>query len=44
VRTPTWYLNFYLRRRWLDQTISASPLVARAQQDSGLLALSYRFK
>jgi outer membrane protein len=42
--TPTWYLNFYLRRRWLDQTISASPLVARAQQDSGLLALSYRFK
>ena len=42
--TPTWYLNFYLRRRWLDKTISASPLVASAQQDSGLLALSYRFK
>ncbi len=42
--TPTWYLNFYLRRRWLDKTISASPLVTRAQQDSGLLALSYRFK
>jgi outer membrane protein len=42
--TPTWYLNFYLRRRWLDQSISASPLVLRGQQDSGLLALSYRFK
>ena len=41
---PTWYLNFYLRRRWFDQSISASPLVARGQQDSGLLALSYRFK
>ena len=41
---PTWYLNFYLRRRWLDKSISASPLVTRAQQDSGLAALSYRFK
>ena len=42
--TPTWYLNFYLRRRWLDKSITASPLVARAQQSSGLLALSYRFR
>ena len=42
--TPTWYLNVDLRRRWLDPAISASPLVARAQQDSGLMALSYRFK
>jgi outer membrane protein len=42
--TPDWYLNFYLRRRRLDRAISASPLVTRSTQDSGLLALSYRFK
>jgi outer membrane protein len=39
-----WVLTLQWRRRWLDRAITQSPLVRDHQQDSGLLALSYRFK
>ena len=42
--TDEYHLNFYLRRRWLDSAIHASPLVKRRHLDTGFVALSYRFK
>ncbi|MFZ6646178.1 MipA/OmpV family protein [Undibacterium sp. TJN25] len=39
-----WYVNANLRRTWLNNTISASPLVARHASNSALLSLSYRFE
>ena len=42
--TDEYHLNFYLRRRWLDSAIHASPLVKRKHLDTGFVALSYSFK
>lgn len=39
-----WVLNMQLRRKWLDSAVYGSPLVSRKTQDTGFLALSYRFK
>ena len=39
-----WVVNMQLRRRWLDSSVYNSPLVSRKTQDTGLIALSYRFK
>jgi len=42
--TGEYYINFHLRRRWLDSSIHASPIVNQKFQDTGYVALSYRFK
>lgn len=42
--TDEYYVNFYLRRRWLANSIHASPIVNQKFQDTGYIALSYRFK
>ncbi|WP_296002331.1 MipA/OmpV family protein [Rugamonas sp.] len=39
-----WYVNANLRRTWLGGSVGASALVARHTADTGLVALSYRFK
>jgi MipA family protein len=40
----SWVINMQLRRKWLDSAVYNSPLVSRKTQDTGLIALSYRFK
>ena len=42
--TDGYYVNFYLRRRWLPGSIHDSPIVNQKFQDTGYVALSYRFK
>lgn len=42
--TENWVVNMQLRRRWLDSTVTNSPLVVRKTQDTGYIGLSYRFK
>ena len=42
--TEEYHLNFYLRRKWLGQSIQSSPIVSRSSMDTGFIALSYRFK
>ena len=42
--TENWVINLQLRRKWLDSAVTSSPLVARKSQDTGYVALSYRFK
>lgn len=39
-----WILSLQLRRKWLDSAVYNSPLVSRKTQDTGFVALSYRFK
>lgn len=39
-----WVLNMQVRRKWLDSAVYNSPLVKSKTQDSGFIALSYRFK
>jgi outer membrane scaffolding protein for murein synthesis (MipA/OmpV family) len=39
----SWYANAYYRRSFLDDEVSASPLVTRKAWNSALLAVSYRF-
>jgi len=39
-----WYVDANMRRTWLDASIGRSPLVRRHAADTGLVALSYRFK
>jgi len=38
-----WYADAYYRRTFLDDNVSASPLVTRKAWNSALLAVSYRF-
>lgn len=35
-------LGFYLRRRWLDSSITASPLVDKRHQDTAFIAVTYK--
>ena len=42
--TENWVINMQLRRKWLDSAVTNSPLVTRKSQDTGYVALSYRFK
>lgn len=42
--TRKFYLNFYLRRDWLGNTIQSSPIVGKNAMDTGFIALSYRFQ
>ena len=39
-----WVLSLQVRRKWLDSAVHNSPLVSRKTQDTGFVALSYRFK
>jgi MipA family protein len=39
-----WVINMQLRRKWIDSAVYDSPLVSRRTQDTGLIALSYRFQ
>lgn len=39
-----WAINMQMRRKWLDSAVSDSPLVRGKTQNSGFIALSYRFK
>jgi MipA family protein len=39
-----WVLSLQLRRKWLAAAVHNSPLVNRKTQDTGFIALSYRFK
>ncbi len=40
----SWVVNMQLRQKWLDSSITNSPLVSRKGQSSGYIGLSYRFK
>jgi len=42
--TEEWHLNFYLRHRWLANSINGSPVVDRKGMDTAFIAVSYRFK
>ena len=42
--TQPWVLNLQLRRKWMDASVTNSPLVNRKTLDSAYVALSYRFK
>jgi outer membrane protein len=42
--TGPWVINMQFRRKFLDSAVYSSPLVSRKTQDTGLIALSYRFK
>lgn len=42
--TGPWVINMQFRRKFLDSAVYNSPLVSRKTQDTGLIALSYRFK
>ena len=42
--TENWVVNMQLRRKWLDSSVTNSPLVVRQTQDMGYVGLSYRFK
>ena len=42
--TENWIVNMQLRRKWLDSSVTNSPLVVRKTQDMGYIGLSYRFK
>jgi outer membrane protein len=33
-----------VRRRWMDSSVRNSPLVSRRTQDTGYIAVSYRFR
>jgi MipA family protein len=39
-----WVLTMQLRRKWLDSSVRNSPLVGRRTQDTGFIAVSYRFR
>ena len=39
-----WTLTMQLRRKWLDSSVRNSPLVSRRTQDTGFIAVSYRFR
>ena len=39
-----WMLSMQFRRKWLDAAVRNSPVVSRSAQDTGFVALSYRFK
>lgn len=38
------FLNLYWRHKWLDSSITNSPIVEKSAADTGFVALSYRFK
>jgi MipA family protein len=42
--SEAWVLNLQLRHRWLGSNVYNSPLVSRKTQDTGFVAVSYRFK
>ena len=42
--TPSWVINLQLRRKWMDGSVTNSPLVNRKTLDTAYVALSYRFK
>jgi outer membrane protein len=42
--TGDWHLNLHWRRKWLDNSVSDSPLVRRHTDDTAIVAVSYRFK
>jgi outer membrane protein len=39
-----WTLTLQVRRKWLDSSVHNSPLVSRRTQDTGFIAVSYRFR
>lgn len=39
-----WVLTMQLRRKWLGSSVQGSPLVSRRTQDTGFIAVSYRFR
>jgi len=39
-----WTLTMQLRRKWLDSSVRNSPLLSRRTQDTGFIAVSYRFR
>ena len=39
-----WTLTMQVRRRWMDSSVRNSPLVSRRTQDTGYIAVSYRFR
>ena len=42
--SESWVLSMQVRHKWLDSAVSSSPLVNTKTQDSGFIALAYRFK
>ena len=42
--TDKYHLNFYLRHKWLANSIQDSPIVGRSSMDTAFISLSYRFK
>lgn len=39
-----WFTNIYLRRKWLGDAVTESPLVSDAFEDNGFVSVAYRFK
>ncbi|MFS2036114.1 MipA/OmpV family protein [Polaromonas sp. CT11-55] len=39
-----WTLTMQVRRKWLDSSVRNSPLISRRTQDTGFIAVSYRFR
>jgi len=39
-----WTLTMQVRRKWLDSSVRNSPLLSRRTQDTGFIAVSYRFR
>ena len=42
--SSAWLLSLQWRRKWFDGAVRDSPLVDRRTQDTGFVALAYRFK
>lgn len=42
--TQSWLVNLQWRRKWMDGSVTNSPLVNRKTLDTAYVALSYRFK
>lgn len=42
--TDEYHLNFYLRRKWLDNAIQSAPIVDQRTMDTAFVALSYRYQ
>jgi len=39
-----WYVNLYVKRKWLGSGVNNSPVLTRSFQDTMFMALAYRFK
>jgi len=43
ISDTNWFANIYLKRKWLGDAITSSPLVSTQFEDNGFIAITYRF-